>query len=234
MEYPQSFPTHLQPPIEAAIAEADIEFVKAKKRLRSRCYGNEYAVGRLILKFVKKVFFALAGQARQAVAEGLWTGERIRSALDDFLHKLIVEAYHQKNTQDGPLLEILESDATRRMEQEVKESNEWVEHQEQLVAIAKARATPNSIHRSIPKNLRDGRHKGPAPTQAESVPNGGNGNGADPVAVERETLLKVYKDEGMRRGKRITDKMIAKAARPTWNDRTPVQRWKRNDPRCTH
>ena len=145
MEYPQGFPTHLQPPIEAAIAEADIEFVKAKKRLRLSCFGNDHAVDKLIMKFVKKVFVAFAGQARQAVAEGLWTGERVRSALDDFLNKLVVESYHRKNTHSGPLLELLESDATRRMEQEVRESSEWVEHQEALAALARAQAATGSL-----------------------------------------------------------------------------------------
>jgi hypothetical protein len=32
-------------------------------------------------------------------------------------------------------------------------------------------------------------------------------------------------------GVKITDQMIAKAARPSWSERTPVQRWARNDTR---
>lgn len=57
-------------------------------------------------------------------------------------------------------------------------------------------------------------------------------NGTDPDA-ERGALLQAYKNEGTQRGIRITDKMIAQAASKSWHDRTPVQRWKRNDKRCT-
>lgn len=53
------------------------------------------------------------------------------------------------------------------------------------------------------------------------------------VAQQGAALLNAYKSEGAGIGIRITDKMIAEAACETWHDRTPVQRWKRNDPRCT-
>lgn len=57
--------------------------------------------------------------------------------------------------------------------------------------------------------------------------------GPNHIVEERTSLLRAYKTDGMKRGVRITDKMIAKAARPTWNDRTPIQRWRRNDRRST-
>jgi hypothetical protein len=57
--------------------------------------------------------------------------------------------------------------------------------------------------------------------------------GTDPVAAERKALLEAYKSEGLRHGVRITDKMIAEAACRSWHERTPVQRWKRNDSRST-
>ena len=53
------------------------------------------------------------------------------------------------------------------------------------------------------------------------------------VAAQRKALLQAYNAECAKHGIRVTDRMIAAAARPTWHDRTPVQRWKRNDPRCT-
>jgi hypothetical protein len=55
----------------------------------------------------------------------------------------------------------------------------------------------------------------------------------DSIATERNVLLMNYKREGKKSGIRITDLMVARAASPKWNERTPVQRWKRNDPRCT-
>ncbi len=56
----------------------------------------------------------------------------------------------------------------------------------------------------------------------------------DPIAIQRTSLLNDYVAQCKARGVKITDKMIAKAARPSWNERTPVQRWKRNDPKSTH
>jgi hypothetical protein len=70
------------------------------------------------------------------------------------------------------------------------------------------------------------------PAQAQSATDR-NRNKVDQVAAERRALLQAYKTEGSRHGVRITDQMVAEEACPTWHDRTPVQRWKRNDPRCT-
>lgn len=62
------------------------------------------------------------------------------------------------------------------------------------------------------------------PIQSEQVGN----------SASRKSRLQAYKDECLqRRGLKVTDVMVAKAANPRWNDRTPVDRWKRNDPRCT-
>ena len=55
----------------------------------------------------------------------------------------------------------------------------------------------------------------------------------DPVAVERSALIQAYKSECWKRGVKVTNEMIARAASDSWHDRTPVQRWKRNDSRCT-
>jgi len=55
--------------------------------------------------------------------------------------------------------------------------------------------------------------------------------GQDPIDVERTLLLDRYKQECRSVGVRVTDEMIAKAASPSWNDRTQVTWWKRNDPR---
>lgn len=50
------------------------------------------------------------------------------------------------------------------------------------------------------------------------------------LSIERQRLLKAYKDECKACGVRVTDGMIAKSASSSWNDRTQVTWWKRNDP----
>ncbi len=57
--------------------------------------------------------------------------------------------------------------------------------------------------------------------------------GTDAVAKERKASLEAYKDECRQAGVRINENMIAEAASRLWHERTPVQRWKRNDPRST-
>jgi len=53
----------------------------------------------------------------------------------------------------------------------------------------------------------------------------------DPVAEERKALLNAYKLECRENGVPVTNDNVAKAA--GWKERTPVQRWQRNDPRST-
>jgi hypothetical protein len=74
------------------------------------------------------------------------------------------------------------------------------------------------------------------PTDAPEAKGGTEGkqsNESARVAAERKALLQAYVSECAEHRIRVTDRMIAEAARPTWHDRTPVQRWKRNDRRCT-
>jgi hypothetical protein len=53
--------------------------------------------------------------------------------------------------------------------------------------------------------------------------------GLDHVAAERQQLLLAYKADGKRQGIKITDLMIAEAAKPgKWNTRFPVAWWKSN------
>ena len=55
----------------------------------------------------------------------------------------------------------------------------------------------------------------------------------DPITIERRSLIQQYKRVCKEQGVTVTDTSIAKAASSSWNDRTQVTWWKRNDPRCT-
>jgi hypothetical protein len=60
-----------------------------------------------------------------------------------------------------------------------------------------------------------------------------NRKGADPVAAERIALLENFKATAREQGIKVTDLMVAKAAKPgKWNTRTMVTWWKRNDRKC--
>lgn len=51
----------------------------------------------------------------------------------------------------------------------------------------------------------------------------------DPVAEERKSALNRFKRRGMENGIKVTDEMVARAAKESWNTRTMVTWWKRND-----
>ena len=91
------------------------------------------------------------------------------------------------------------------------------------------------LRRGLPEAMEEqaqamGDGTGAASAQPATMVKGDNG---PDLRAERASLLQAYKSEGSQRGVRITDKMIAEAASKTWHERTPVQRWKRNDKRCT-
>jgi hypothetical protein len=70
------------------------------------------------------------------------------------------------------------------------------------------------------------------PTISPEVEVSGKSSQQDPIAAERTNLLNSFKRKGRSSGLRITDEMVAKAAKDTWNERTMVTWWKRNDKRC--
>ncbi len=72
-----------------------------------------------------------------------------------------------------------------------------------------------------------------APNEPQPAAVQGSAVGTDTVAMERTALLTAFKAKGRSQGIRITDEMVAKAAKPgKWNDRTMVTWWKANKPRC--
>jgi hypothetical protein len=81
---------------------------------------------------------------------------------------------------------------------------------------------------ATPKDENHSERQSPFETAAQS----GKRRDYDPVAAERANILNAFKVKARGQGIKVTDKMIAGAAKNTWNDRTMVTWWKRNDPRC--
>jgi hypothetical protein len=78
------------------------------------------------------------------------------------------------------------------------------------------------------------------PSTADTVENAGpepvlmNGGclPVDPVAADRTALLTAFKAKARGQSIKVTDEMVAKAAKATWNERTMVGWWKRNHKEC--
>jgi gp16 family phage-associated protein len=145
MEYPQGFPEHLKPPVDQAIAEAEVEFCKAKLELPKRMsvpvdlnvagsIRPDFEVGKAIIRYVQKVFFAFAKQAREAGKQQVWNGEKIRKELDEFLRHLIYVTYFEKDpAPTRGRYELCEQGLTEL----IRNSPEWIKHQQKMASIAK-------------------------------------------------------------------------------------------------
>jgi hypothetical protein len=86
MDYPSDFPEHLRATVDAIFHRAEANYISGPDNHPSTGYVD----------FVKTVFFGFAEQCVRAAEEGIWDGERVRKALDDFLGKLLTRVYYDK------------------------------------------------------------------------------------------------------------------------------------------
>lgn len=132
MDFPHDFPRHLQHSVEKAIAQAEVNFLVARKK---HWGGAGNTIETLLEPYIVTVFFAFARQARKAGLEepAKWTGERIRNELEAFLGKLIVNAYYTKHPSHGVF-----GDRLTKVTEMVRQSPEWLRHQKGMAALAQA------------------------------------------------------------------------------------------------
>jgi lambda repressor-like predicted transcriptional regulator len=134
MDYPSGFPEHLKPPVEQAMAEAEIRYLGARRGYESENRYETY-LPELIYAFIKKTFFVFARQARQAGEEGIWSVEQIRTAIDYYLRHLIVDTFFEKHPSPATHERQWFVDQTRS---KLLASKEWVQHQRGLASLAKS------------------------------------------------------------------------------------------------
>jgi hypothetical protein len=134
MEYPSDFPERLQPRVDTAIADAEITFSDTRKGGLS---GGHLDVA--MEAYIFKVFPVFAHQACEAVREGVWTGQRLRTAIEDFLSDLIRHVYWDKNPKStSGLFESFESRTTLN----IKASDIWRDLQNNVKAAIAGNPQP--------------------------------------------------------------------------------------------
>lgn len=207
MEYQREFSTQARARFEAEMLKAGTQLEQQRDQLPGSPFGPVIADEENLRKYILQVFLVFAQEAFKLGSQGQWTVDRIRSEAVEFLRRFTIEAYYDNGyDKDGRKLREMVSNSNGsilpEVQREFKKSVEWRQFVQELLAVAEQ--------------------------QARGSPRSGGG---DAVAAERAALLQDYKKEGLKRGIRIIDKMIAEAASSNWHDRTPVQRWKRNDPR---
>src|SRR5580765_4296554 len=84
MDYPSGFPIDLHPPVDAALHDAEREYIDAKKLTK----GQLWEIDPLIIKYIQKVFKAFALRACRAEELGHWDGPRVRREIEAFRQDL--------------------------------------------------------------------------------------------------------------------------------------------------
>ena len=210
MRDPHFFPNHLRPRLDLTITDAGKDFPLVSQ--------TRQRVGKIISHVGQAVCVAARnGLVRPDLA--LLALQDLFDCLSDYYYE---HSYSNRESYD------------RKLKREITASEEWRGFLKELAEVAEApKLHGNKSGQSLPVTDQEDR---PASGGVRNLPSPSPaGESEDPIAVERAALLRAYRAEcSARRGIRITDEMIAKAANPgRWNERTPVQRWKRNDSRCT-
>src|SRR5260370_37326194 len=133
MRYPNDFPEHLKPPVDSAIAQAEIDFLQARTEGKAVDYSFSEIVDGLIYRYIHGVVCASAYQACRAFEEGAWNGERVRSAMDEFLTELIRKIYHEKHPNPG---EFSHGKFWENARRSTKNSDDWRKIQAELKRVA--------------------------------------------------------------------------------------------------
>jgi hypothetical protein len=151
MDFPDDFPTHLQPPVERSIAQAEIEFWK---RMDSSQSTGDNTIAGFVDEYILKVFFAFARQARRAGKDGVWTGERIRNALDDFLERLIRKAYVDLSRIGHPF-----ESGYQDIRRKIRRSPDWMVHQKGMKDVARTQEWIASLPEVSTASVADERRR---------------------------------------------------------------------------
>jgi hypothetical protein len=159
MDYPEDFPEHLKPQVDAVIHAAEIAFIDGKEAIPESRF--QYEAERLILQYIETVFFGFATQAVQAGREGVWNGERIRGALPEFMDDLSHRTYFDKHPDPAAYHASERFKAT--LKKKSKEWKGWRAIHEGLKQVAELRgaldqtgsATRGALHQGYRKQIQD-------------------------------------------------------------------------------
>jgi hypothetical protein len=151
MDFPTGFPGHLEAKVDAAIAKAEVSFLKAKANAR---FWSNSTAEELIKKYVRPIFIAFAYQACRAVEEASpgWNHERVRRDLIRYLRDLVLYAWNGKHPEprsSGHLEKFQEG-----LMRELLDSKDWLKIQRELGRVARKRSkVPSEVLDSTMKTL---------------------------------------------------------------------------------
>jgi hypothetical protein len=132
MNYPEDPPERLRTHIEAAIAQAEIDLVKIRKK-----YGltlENHWQGAIVV-WVRTIFFAFGKQACLMVENGVWNSEKARDEIDGYLRMLARTGYLKLAPKSLQLPRTVK-EAVDEIMASVTSLDEWAELQGNLKRLA--------------------------------------------------------------------------------------------------
>ena len=129
MRYPPGFPRALHPPVDAALAKAEVAFRKGVDATERDDYR---ALQRLALAFMQSVVGTFGRQASEAVSRGVWTGEDLRRSVDVFEQESMV---YVSALLDDPTSTESDTPFWSQIRKEFRQSEERLTHLDERVTV---------------------------------------------------------------------------------------------------
>ena len=149
MNYPPDFPDAYQPPVDAAMAEAEGDLRIALQGVEGQ-KGRE-RVNELASTFVIACVRAFGRQACQAGAAGDWSGPDIRRGVDEYLRLVIVYTHRHFLPAWYPGMSPFDAPGfTKYVREAVHNSDEWQAHLMERATVARARPAADELPKSAP------------------------------------------------------------------------------------
>jgi hypothetical protein len=95
MEYPREFSQQARARVEAERLSAGKQLQRDRKGVPWSRYGPGLKDEANLRKYILRVVFVFAAQACELGSQGLWTVDRVRSEVDEFLRRFTLEAYYE-------------------------------------------------------------------------------------------------------------------------------------------
>ena len=208
MNYPPGFPEDLHPPVDQAIAEAEVAFRTSRRNIPRDDYR---ALQGLALEFMKAVVGAFAEQACEAVRHGTWNGEELRRQVDEFEQQT---AHYLKELLADPSETDLDTPWWYEIREQLRQSDKWMAHLEERAQVAKVHLVTETVATPVDLDTPD------LDTPDLDTPDG-----------RREAINSYIQQVLAETGKKISRKDIWQHLRYT--HATEFERWQRCDKNAT-
>ena len=145
MEYPDGFPDHMQARVDAAIHEAELLIIDKFRDHPDLWQGA-------VFMSAKTVFYAFAEQVCELGSSHIWSGQRMRVEIENYLASVAMHYHDRFVPTDTQIRDKCENQP--RIVQSIKDLPEWRDLQERMKQIAESHGEAISPKPAVALNTR--------------------------------------------------------------------------------